>query len=336
MDALSLNREPALSSYWLVGVDIGGTTVSTVLLDEGLRAHGELTVPTDLSSPDATMWCVAAAIEQTVALGDASRHLAAIGLGIPGQQDYERGIVRIAVNLHWYDYPLIPRLTERFGVPCAFENDVRAAALGVYRFDNPNDDQNIAYVSIGTGLAVGVILDGKLVRGRHGLAGEFGHMIVDPNGPLCNCGTRGCLETLVSATAVVRRAKEAIAQGAGGALAAAGSITARAVYDAAAAGDAVAQRIVDDVGVELARALRSVVLAYDVDGVVLGGGVTRAGERYLRPIVAEWLRQQESSALARAVLRPEILRIADPTRNLGAWGAAALAADLMNHHPQTS
>jgi len=330
MDPLSRNPEHTSSACWLVGVDIGGTTVSTVLLDECLRPHGELTVPTDLSSPDATMWCVVSAIEQTVALGDASRRLAAIGLGIPGQQDYEQGIVRIAVNLRWYDYPLIPRLTEHFGVPCAFENDVRAAALGVYRFDNPNNDQSIAYVSIGTGLAVGVILDGRLVRGRHGLAGEFGHMIVDPNGPLCNCGTRGCLETLVSATAVVRRAKEAIAQGAGGALAALEAITARAVYEAAAAGDDLAQRLVDEVGVELARALRSVVLAYDVDGVVLGGGVTRAGERYLRPILAEWQRQRENSALARAVLRPEILRIADPTRNLGAWGAAALAADLMS------
>lgn len=331
MDPLSQNPEHTSSACWLVGVDIGGTTVSTVLLDECLRPHGELTVPTDLSSPDATMWCVVSAIEQTVALGAASRRLAAIGLGIPGQQDYEQGIVRIAVNLHWYDYPLIPRLTEHFGVPCAFENDVRAAAVGVYRFDNPNNDQSIAYVSIGTGLAVGVILDGKLVRGRHGLAGEFGHMIVDPNGPLCNCGTRGCLETFVSATAVVRRAKEAIAQGAGGALAALEAITARAVYEAAAAGDEVAQRLVDAVGVELGRALRSVVLAYDVDSVVLGGGVTRAGERYLRPILAEWQRQREGSALARTVLRPEILRIADPTRNLGAWGAAALAADWMSH-----
>ncbi|HHW89008.1 MAG TPA: ROK family protein [Chloroflexi bacterium] len=316
------------AAFWLVGVDVGGTTVATVLLDETFRAHGELTLPTDLSSPDATMLGIVAAIEQTLALApDSPRRLAAIGLGIPGQQDPVQGIVRIAVNLHWYDYPLVARLTERFGVPCVIENDVRVATLGVYRFDNPAGDQNLAYMSIGTGLATGVILEGKLLRGRHGLAGEFGHIIIDPNGPLCNCGARGCLETLVSATAVVRRAREAVAAGATGALAAMQLITARAVYDAAAAGDEAAQQIVDDVGAELARALRSVVLAYDVDSVVLGGGVTRAGDRYLAPIIAEWRRQQETSALARAVLRPEILRIADPTRNLGAWGAAALAAD---------
>jgi len=313
--------------YWLVGVDVGGTTVSTVLLDESLRAHGELTVDTDLSSADNTMLGIANAIEETLAFGDGSRTLAAIGLGIPGQQDAANGIVRIAVNLHWYDYPLVARLTERFGVPCVIENDVRVATLGVYRFDNPAGDQDLAYISIGTGLATGVILEGKLLRGRHGLAGEFGHVIIDPKGPLCNCGAHGCLETLVSATAVVRRAREALAQGATGALALLAPLTARRVYDAAATGDRAALQIVDDVGTELARSLRSVVLAYDVDSVVLGGGVTRAGDRYLAPIIAEWLRQQETSALARALLRPEILRIADPTRNLGAWGAAALAAE---------
>lgn len=317
------------AQYWLVGVDVGGTTVSTVLLDESLHAHGELTVDTDLSSADDTMLGIAHAIEATLALGGAERKLAAIGLGIPGQQDPAQGIVRIAVNLHWYDYPLVARLTERFGVPCVIENDVRVATLGVYRFDNSAGDQDLAYISIGTGLATGVILDGKLLRGRHGLAGEFGHVIIDPDGPPCNCGARGCLETLVSATAVVRRAREALAAGAGGALTSLSPITARGVYDAAAAGDPAAQQIVDDVGTELARSLRSVIFAYDVDSVVLGGGVTRAGDRYLAPIIAEWLRQQETSALARALLRPEILRIADPTRNLGAWGAAALAAELI-------
>ncbi|HQY92640.1 ROK family protein [Caldilinea sp.] len=324
-----IHQAPTALSYWLVGVDVGGTTVSTVLLDEDLQSHGELTVATDLTSPDATMLGIVAAIEQTLALDDSPRKLAAIGLGIPGQQDQAQGIVRIAVNLHWYDYPLVARLVEHFGAPCVIENDVRVATLGVYRFDNPAGEQDLAYISIGTGLATGVILEGKLLRGRHGLAGEFGHIIVDPNGPLCNCGAHGCLETLVSATAVVRRAREALAQGADGALATLDPLNARGVYDAAAAGDIAAQQIVDDVGTELARSLRSVVLAYDVDNIVLGGGVTRAGDRYLQPIIAEWLRQQETSALARAVLRPEILRIADPTRNLGAWGAAALAAELL-------
>ena len=169
-----IHQAPTALSYWLVGVDVGGTTVSTVLLDEDLQSHGELTVATDLTSPDATMLGIVAAIEQTLALDDSPRKLAAIGLGIPGQQDQAQGIVRIAVNLHWYDYPLVARLVEHFGAPCVIENDVRVATLGVYRFDNPAGEQDLAYISIGTGLATGVILEGKLLRGRHGLAGEFG------------------------------------------------------------------------------------------------------------------------------------------------------------------
>jgi glucokinase len=103
-------------------------------------------------------------------------------------------------------------------------------------------------------------------------------------------------------------------------------LNAKAVYDAAAVGDEVAQQIVSGVGAKLGIALRNVLMAYDVDSVVLGGGVTRAGDRYLQPILAEWERQRATSAFARAMLTPDKLRIADPTRNMGAWGAANLAA----------
>lgn len=314
----------------IVGADVGGTTVAIQVVDAALGGRAELSVATDVSSPDATLASIAAGIDRALQAASAGTdELAAIGLGIPGQVDPAAGISRIAVNLHWYDYPVAARLMERFHAPIFLENDVRVATLGVYRFDNPAACQNLAYVSIGTGLAAGIILEGRLFRGRHGMAGEFGHFIVDPNGPPCNCGARGCLETLVSATAVVRRAREVLAAGASTSLAGCDPLTAQAVYDAAAAGDRTAQAIVDDVGAELGRALRSVVLAYDAEEIVLGGGVTRAGDRYLAPIAAEWRRQQETSALARAFLKPELIRIADPRRPMGAWGAAALAAQAV-------
>lgn len=313
-----------------MGVDVGGTTVATLLVDRALNPCAEITVATDLSSPDNTMEGILSAIEETLArAGTNAAELAAIGLGVPGKVDRTNGVAQLAVNLRWYDYPLASQLATRLHVPCLLENDVRVAAMGVYRFDNPFKDQNLAYVSIGTGVAAGIILDGKLLLGQHGLAGELGHFIQDPTGPLCNCGARGCLETFVSATAVIRRTREAIAAGRASVLADQAPLTARHVYDAAAAGDVLAQEIVDDVGTELGRALRNVLLAYDVDRVVLGGGVTRAGARYLAPILAEWRRQHETSALARALLRPEVLRTADPARNMGAWGAVALAAELV-------
>ena len=185
------------------------------------------------------------------------------------------------------------------GVPLVLDNDVRVATLGVYRFDNPAGDRNLVYVSIGTGLATGAILDGLLLRGRNGLAGEVGHWIVDPAGQRCNCGGHGCLETLVSATAVIRRGREAVSGRAPhGSVAPRPRSTARDVYAAAAAGDAVAQEIVDTVGAELGHALRTIIVAYDVDAVVLGGGVTRAGSQYLRPILAEWERQHAVAQFA--------------------------------------
>ena len=286
----------------------------------------ETTVATDTSSPDATLESIAFGIERTLHEAGISSGLAAIGLGVPGQVDTVDGVSLMAVNLYWYGYPVAARLRERFGVPVFLENDVRVAALGVYQFDNPTHSQDLVYVSIGTGVAAGIILDGQLLRGRHALAGEVGHFIVEPDGPLCNCGVRGCLETLVSATAVIRLARTAISSGEHTMLSGCDPLNAKAVYDAAAVGDEVAQQIVSGVGAKLGIALRNVLMAYDVDSVVLGGGVTRAGDRYLQPILAEWERQRATSAFARAMLTPDKLRIADPTRNMGAWGAAALAA----------
>ena len=307
---------------YLVGVDVGGTTVTTQVVDAQLRPLHELTTATDTHSPDGTLESIAAGVAAALDQAHVGGPPAAIGLGIPGQVDAANGVSRIAVNLHWYDYPVAARLRERFGAPVLLENDVRVAALGVHRFDNPRGRQDLVYVSIGTGVAAGVILGGQPLLGRNGLAGELGHFIVEPDGPLCNCGAAGCLETLVSATAVARLGRAAGLGGPG--LSAA--LTAKDVYDMAAAGDPAAQGIVDAVGAKLGVALRNVLLAYDVEEIVLGGGVTRAGERYLRPILAEWARQRETSALARAMLTADKLRLADPTRNMGAWGAVALAA----------
>jgi glucokinase len=315
----------AARSY-LAGVDVGGTTVTTQLVDEQLRPVHETTVATDTSSPDATLESIVHGIDLTLREAQVTHGLAGIGLGVPGQVDPVDCVSLMAVNLFWYGYPVGARLRDRFGVPIALENDVRAAALGVYQFDNPTNSQDLVYVSIGTGVAAGIVLSGQLLHGRNNLAGEVGHFIVDPEGPPCNCGARGCLETLVSATAVIRMARAAVSAGEPTVLASCEPLNAKAVYDAAAAGDPVAQQIVAGVGTRLGIALRNVIMAYDVDTVVLGGGVTRAGDRYLQPILAEWARQGETSAFARATLLPTRLRLADPSRNMGAWGAAALAA----------
>lgn len=314
------------SPCWFVGVDIGGTTVDTLLVDSSFTSHCTLTFPTVLTSPMETLAGIQRAIEETlqaVAADIADVH--AIGLGVPGQVDPAQGMVNLAVNLHWDRFPAGELLTDRFHVPCFLENDVRAAALGVYRFLNPEQVQNIAYVSIGTGVSAGLILQGQLYRGVHGMAGEFGHIMAEPNGPRCNCGAYGCLETYIAGPALARLGRQAAQTAAQTLLQQYPSITAKEVYAAAQAGDAAALHIVAQAGIYLGRALQQLIMFYDVERIVLGGGVTRAGAAFLQPILQEWERQCVASPLAQALLRPSLLHLVAPAQRIGPWGAIAVA-----------
>jgi len=318
--------QPDSSPRWFVGVDIGGTKVDTLLVDTAFTPHSTLTFPTVLTSPTATLHGIEAAIRETLVRANADlTDVAAIGLGVPGQVDPARGVVNLAVNLNWDHFPAGELLATSLGVPCFSENDVRTAALGVYRFSNPASFQNIAYVSIGTGVSAGLILQGRLYRGVHGMAGEFGHSMAEPNGPRCNCGAHGCLETFIGGPAIARLGRQAAQTEAHTLLHQYSSLTAKDVYAAAQAGDAAAGRIVEQAGVYLGRALQQLIMFYDVDWIVLGGGVARAGDAFLQPLLREWQRQRAISALAQAMLRPAMLHLVDPDQHIGTWGAVAVA-----------
>ena len=188
-----------------------------------------------------------------------------IGVGVPGLVDVDRGAVKHAVNLgvdgEWL--PLRDLLSRRLDLPVVVENDVNAAALGARALDDADD---VVYLSIGTGLAAGVVLGGRLRRGAHGAAGEVGHVSVDPLGAPCQCGQRGCLETIAS----------------GSALASAWPVTdahpAAALFAAAARGDAAAVEVRDRFSDGVASAVRVMCLAVDPVSIVLGGGVAQVGE----------------------------------------------------------
>lgn len=311
---------------WFVGVDIGGTKVDTLLVNAHFTPQAALTFATDLTSPEQTLQGIRIAIQATLEAANVClRDIAAIGLGVPGQVDPATGVVNLAVNLKWNHFPAGELLTTSLAVPCFLENDVRAAALGVYRFGKAGAAQTIAYVSIGTGVSAGLILQGRLYRGVHGMAGEFGHIVVDPNGPRCNCGARGCLETFIGGPALARLGRQAAQTEAHTLLQQYSSITAKEVYEAAQAGDAAANQIVEQAGIYLGRALQQLIMFYDVDCIVLGGGVARAGNAFLQPLVREWQRQRQLSSLARTMLRPEMLQLIDPHQHIGTLGAVAVA-----------
>ena len=203
---------------------------------------------------------------------------------------------------------------------------MRAAALGLHRRSVLGQIDDLAYLAIGTGVSAGVILDGRLHRGARGLAGEIGHVIVDPDGALCACGQNGCLETLVSGSAIARlraRPSRAAAPPRSPPPAPRARSTSTSPQ---LSGDPLATEIAEAVGRRLAWAVHLLVMTYDVERVVLGGGVSHAGETFVRPIRRELERMRASSALAREQLTDGIEELLPPGADAGAWGAVTIAA----------
>lgn len=310
----------------LVGVDVGGSKVAVLVVDAGFNVCSRLTVPSAVGEPDEAAPHIAAAVRAALqAAGAGLERVAAIGVGVPGRVDPLNGEVSLAVNLGWHRLPLGDRLEALVGVPCAVENDVRAAAAGLLERRLLGDVADFVYLSVGTGISAGVVLDRAVHRGTRGLAGEIGHIVVDVAGPRCSCGLTGCLETIAAGPAIARTAGEAIAAGRATALAAETTVDAAAVYRAAAAGDELAGEIVNRAGRALARAIHGLVMTYDLERVVLGGGVTGAGDGFLAPVLAELDAMRAASELAAEMLPPDIVAISPDGREAGSWGGVSVA-----------
>jgi glucokinase len=314
----------------LVGVDVGGSKIAALVAGADHRALGCAQVATDVTSPERTLDGVVAAVEQALAQAHAGLpDVAAIGLGIPGRVRPDSGVVESAVNLRWRQLPAGPLLAERLGVPCRLENDAKAAALGAYQTGGESRFQNWAYISVGTGIAAGLILGGRLHRGPNGMAGEMGHTVVQPGGPRCACGLSGCLEAIAAGPAIVREARSRLqctAKSCGPSLLSApGPLTTARVYEAACAGDTVARVVTRQAGWYLAQAVHSLVMTCDVERVVFGGGVARAGTAFLDPICEALDHLRQASPLAAEVLPPGLVGLLPPDHEAALWGALALA-----------
>lgn len=313
------------NSHWL-GLDIGGTKTEVLMVNGDGQIMGQAIAPTNITNPERLIEGVIAAAYQAIAQANEDiANVVAIGVGVPGQIRQDEGVVALAVNLNLTNYPLGPILSQQLGKPCYLENDVRAAAVGAYHSTLSTQHStlstqssalsHLAYLSIGTGIAAGLILNGQLYRGANGMAGEIGHITLDPEGERCACGQIGCLETIAAGPAIVRQAEQA-----GLTVAHAGE-----VYAAAKAGHVHAKAIVNRVSNSLSRALQWLVMTYDVEKLVLGGGVTSAGTAFLEPIFQALARLRADSPLAQAMLPDTKLSLLPSGFNAGAWGAIALA-----------
>jgi glucokinase len=305
------SREPRSSARPAVslGIDIGATKIRAALVDAtGRVVEGTRSEPLTDRSPTA----VFRAVEDLVAvhLGVGHRPPTSVGVAIAAQVDHERGTVLYAPNLKWTDVPLAAELAKRFGHPVVVENDVRAAAYGEWRVGAARGVAQMVLFWGGTGLGGGLVVDGRLLQGARGAAGELGHLTVVTDGRQCHCPNRGCLEAYVGGWAIAERAAEAIrADPSAGRslLQKAGRIErvdAELVFTAAASGDPLAARLVAEAGAHLASGAVTVVNALNPSLLLLGGpvlshwrGLPKALERAIRtrcqPPAAEIVRVRE-------------------------------------------
>jgi glucokinase len=305
-----------------IGIDLGGTKVAGLAVGEG----GDILAREDRPTPDGDEEAVMEAVHAAVAalIGSGA---SAVGVGAAGLVDFAKASMPFAPNLPLRDVPIRDLVSERSGLPCVVDNDANAAAWGEYRFGAGRGSRNMLQVTVGTGIGGGIVWDGALYRGAHGFAGEIGHVIVQPDGPLCGCGNRGCWEQVASGQAMDRLGRKEAARDPSGAiarLADGGEVTGVHVTDAAREGDARAMTIVEDVGRRLGEGLAGLVNVLDPDLVVVGGGVAAEGELILGPARKAFL-----GAVEAAEQRPEVPVVpAELGNDAGAVGAAALALDL--------
>jgi predicted NBD/HSP70 family sugar kinase len=296
----------------VVGIDIGGSSQTALAYDpEGLplaRAH----LASSARGGDQVMSNILRTLDELGAF-----EIAALGIGIPGQVDVFSGDVRTAVNLGIGDepYPLAARLHNELGCPVTIENDVRAAALGLFLEDAPsNPGGSLTLVNIGTGIAAGVVIGGLVVRGSNGMAGEIGHMVMDEAGPLCRCGQTGCLEAIAAGPAIAKAWPDHKT-----------SSSAHGLFAEAARGTPAAVTIASEITRHLVTALTWLAATYDTERVLIGGGVSQAGEPFLHLLRDEIARRATTSEIAARRLRPGQVSLVDPLATPGPKGAFFLA-----------
>jgi len=317
-----------------VGVDVGGTKIASGVVDQTGAVLAREEVPTpDPVGDDADE--IAGAIAGLIRAHCAEHEVEAVGIGAAGFVDKERAVVIFAPNIDWRDEPLRDRVKAGIDVPVVVENDANAAAWAEFQFGAGKDVNDLALLTVGTGIGGGIVLDGELYRGAFGVAAEVGHMRVVPQGVLCGCGSRGCWEQYASGRALVRDAREMVqsrTKGSGALADACGGeaerLDGKMVTRLAREGDDAAVALVAEVGRWLGEGLASLTAVLDPAVTVVGGGVSAAGDLLLDPMRAAF-----EAELTAGAYRPILqIRLAEMGNDAGIVGAA----DLARRRPRTA
>jgi len=251
----------------------------------------------DSDEPEAILNCTAQLIRQACAKAEETNcHILGLGMSLPGLVDVSSGVLLFAPNMRWSDVPVKQWLEKEFNIPIYVDNKANMAALAESYFGSARDSNYVLYINITAGVGSGIVLNQRILPGASGLAGEVGHMTINPNGPQCNCGSYGCWETYVSALAVFRRVREAILDGAKSDLAEGiqdgfERITVPLMVEAARRGDQVALAAFQETGFYLGVGLANLINTFNPQKVVLGGYVTQAYE-FLLPVIQKTVQER--------------------------------------------
>ncbi len=316
----------------VMGIDMGASHISIILTDFGAQVIDEIEVP--FSIADGPELCIRQAdtlVSNLLKKNNATlQDIYAIGLGVPGPIDSQAGMVYAPPLMPgWDGYPIQQYLQEKWGLPVSLNNDSELGALGEWAYGVGRGENHLAYIKVGSGVGSGLLLNGQIYHGATGSAGEIGHLTIVENGPLCDCGNSGCLETLAGGKAIARQAREAILSGQRTLLTGMGPIellTARDVTSAARRGDLVSQNIIASAGHYLGIAIAGLVNLFNPQTIVVGGGVAQVGDLLLQPI-RDTVTQRSLKASARTVkINTAVLR-----RHSSGMGAIVQALSIALH-----
>jgi glucokinase len=311
----------------VLAFDLGGTKIAFGVVAENGEVLGSDKIETlAKQGPEQAIQRVNRAAQSLLQkLNIKPQELIGIGIASPGPLDISKGCVDGSPNLPgWTGYSIEQGLSSFFNLPARIDNDANAAALGEYKFGAGKNKKNMVYITVSTGLGGGVIVDGRLMRGANGNAAELGHLTLNINGPACPCGANGCFEMYASGTAIARRTREAIQAGAPSQiLSLAGSlekITTHHILAALQKEDELAKKIWNETTEYLGRGLAVVINTFNPELIVVGGGVTAAGELLFNPVREKALRYAFPRLAAVCSIVPAGLG-----SNVGVVGAAACA-----------
>lgn len=328
------------SAAYALGARLRDNRWGIVLTDLDARVVRRLDAPLGDLSPTAAISTLQQGVAELTRDIDHSRLLPAIGLGTPGLVDMNAGLVKTAVDVNWFDVPIGKMAQEALGLSVYVANRSKVGALAELWSGREQNIQNLIYVSIGTGIAAGVVIQGQLYTGANSSAGELGHVTIVPDGPLCGCGNRGCLQALASGPAIANRAREQLRHMPGHILLELVEghperIQPETVFAAAEAGDILARQVVHDTAVYLGIAIGNLINLFNPELIVLGGPAGQNGQILLDTVRAEAQRRAMAYPLSAA-------RIVTSTvgPDAGAIGAAVLvlqrASELFFARPETN